>query len=172
MASLIDTLIETLDGENSEYQKLLELSNGKSEAIVKGDLNSLTLVTEKEQEIVTRINALENKREATMAQIAKILNTDVRELKLDVLIGLLKKTPKEQKELARVHDALHLTLHEMKLVNERNSELLKTALEMVQFNLTLIQSSKKAPETANYDRGAYSVGTLLGGSGGGFDAKQ
>lgn len=172
MASLIETLIETLDGENSEYQKLLELSNGKSEAIVRGDLDKLMFITEKEQEIVIRINSLENTRGNTMAQIAKILNTDVRELKLDVLIGLLNKTPKEQKELARVHDALHLTLHEMKLVNERNAELLKTAKEMVDFNLNLIQASKKAPETANYGRSAYSVGTLLGGTAGGFDAKQ
>lgn len=172
MASLIDTLTEVLNNENSEYQKLLELSNKKSEIIVKADLDALTQLTDKEQEIVTRITALETKRTKTMAQIAKVLNTDVTELKLDVLISLLKKTPREQKELAEVHDRLHTTLHEMRLINERNGELLKSALEMVDFNMNIIQSARKAPETANYNRGAYSAGMSLGSVSGGFDAKQ
>lgn len=172
MASLIETLVLVLDDENKEYQKLLELSNGKSESIVKGDLEKLSAITDKEQEIVTRITTLESKRTNTMVQIAKILNTDVEGLKLDVLIGLLKKTPKEQKELARVHDELHNTLHEVKIMNGRNEELLKSALEMVEFNLNLIQSARKAPETANYGKGAMSIGTSLGEISGGFDAKQ
>lgn len=172
MASLIDTLIETLNGENNEYQKLLELSNGKSEIIVKGDLEALSQVTDNEQEIVTRITALESQRTKTMKEIAKVLNTDVMELKLDTLISLLKKTPKEQRNLAQVHDKLHVTLHEMKLVNERNAELLKSAIEMVNFNMNLIQSMRTAPETANYDRGAYNTGSALGIFEGGFDAKQ
>ena len=48
--------------------------------------------------------------------------------------------------------------------------LLKQAIEMVEFDLTLFRSLRQAPETANYDKNAYNTGTLLGG--GGFDAKQ
>ena len=31
---------------------------------------------------------------------------------------------------------------------------------------------KTAPETANYDRGAYNTGTHMGADGSGFDARQ
>lgn len=172
MASLIDNLAEILDGENEEYQKLLDLSTGKTEVIVKGDLDALSLITEKEQEVVSRINALEASRSRTMTEIARILNTDVAGLKLETLIGLLEKKPTEQKKLAVVHDKLRATLYEMKTVNERNEELLKNAIEMVNFNLNLIQAMKKAPQTANYNKGAYSTGSVLGVGGGSFDAKQ
>ncbi len=172
MASLIDTLAEILNKEDEEYQKLLDLSKGKTDVIVKGDLNALSVITDKEQKVVTRITALEAQRSEAMAEIAKILHTDVAELKLDTLIDLLKKKPKEQKELALVHDKLHVTLYEMKLVNERNDQLLKSAIEMVDFNMNLIQAARKAPQTANYNRGAYNTGSQIGVGTGSFDAKQ
>ena len=170
MASLIDTLTEVLNGEDKEYQKLLDLSKSKTDVIVRGDLNALSVITDKEQEVVGRIQALEHQRTSTMTEIAKILNTDVSGLKLDVLIDLLKKKPKEQKALALIHDRLHVTLFEMKLINERNDELIKSAIEMT--NLNLLQSARKAPETANYNRGAFNVGNVLGVESGSFDAKQ
>lgn len=172
MASLIDTLAEILNKEDEEYQKLLDLSKGKTDVIVKGDLNALSVITDKEQKVVTRITALETQRTEAMAEIAKILHTDVAELKLDTLIDLLKKKPKEQKELALVHDKLHVTLYEMKLVNERSDQLLKSAIEMVDFNMNLIQAARKAPQTANYNRGAYNTGSQIGVVTGSFDAKQ
>jgi len=172
VASLIDNLIDILDKEDNEYRQLLELSTSKTQIIVKGDLDALNKLTDKEQEHVDRISALEVKRESAMAEIAKILNTDVDALKLSELISLLKKTPKEQKRLAEIHDRLHDTLYEMKLVNERNEELLNTAIEMVEFNMNLLQAMRMAPETANYNKGAYSTGSVLGTAAGSFDAKQ
>lgn len=172
MASLVDTLIDVLSGENSEYQKLIELASEKTQVIVKGDIDGLQRITDDEQLIVDRINGLEKQRMQTMTDIAKILNTDVSGLKLKVLISLLEKSPKEQKALADVHDKLRETVFQMKLFNERNEALLNSAREMVDFNLNLIQSMRKAPETANYDRAAYNTGILMGGVSGGFDAKQ
>ncbi len=172
MASLIDNLIEILDKEDQEYRQLLELSTSKTQIIVTGDLDALNSLTDKEQGHVDRISALESRRESAMAEIAKILNTDVAALKLSELISLLKKTPREQKQLAEIHDRLHNTLTEMKIVNERNEELLNTAIEMVEFNMNLIQSMRTAPETANYNKGAYSTGSVLGAAAGSFDAKQ
>ena len=58
----------------------------------------------------------------------------------------------------------------MALINKQNEELLKQAMEMVEFDLTLLKSMRQAPETANYNKNAYTTGELLGG--GSFDAKQ
>lgn len=172
MASLVENLIDVLNHEDEEYQKLIELSSDKTQVIVRGDLDGLQLITDEEQKVVDRINGFEKIRTETMQEIAKILNTDVSGLKLEVLISLLERSPKEQKALAVIHDKLHDTLHTMKLLNERNEELLNSAREMVDFNLNLIQSMRKAPETANYDRGAYNTGSMIGSVSGGFDAKQ
>ena len=59
----------------------------------------------------------------------------------------------------------------MKIIFFQQKEiLLRHAMEMVEFDLTLLKSLKQAPETANYDKNAYNTGEILGGSG--FDTKQ
>ena len=46
------------------------------------------------------------------------------------------------------------------------------ALDMVHFNMQLIQSAKTAPENANYNRIARNTGEALGTEDHSFDAKQ
>ena len=46
MASLIEELIDTLNKENSEYEKLLELSRRKSAVIVSRDIPALEKITD------------------------------------------------------------------------------------------------------------------------------
>ena len=88
------------------------------------------------------------------------------------LIEMLKTRPAEQQKLARVHDRLKAAVHEVKRVNGQNRILIQNALEMVEFDLNLIHSLRSAPQTANYNKGAYNTGEHMGVGGGGFDAKQ
>ena len=60
----------------------------------------------------------------------------------------------------------------MKRTNEQNRELILQALELVQFNMNVLQSVNKAPETANYNKGAYNTGDMIGMNNKAFDAKQ
>ena len=57
-------------------------------------------------------------------------------------------------------------------MNSQNRELIQNAMEMVEFNLNMLQATKTAPETANYNRGAYNAGMQMGVDRSGFDAKQ
>jgi len=86
------------------------------------------------------------------------------------MIGYLNKQPKEQEALTRQRDRLLEVGAKMQQLNRQNEALLKQALEMVEFDLTLLRSTRQAPETANYDKNAYNTGDILGSSG--FDAKQ
>lgn len=172
MASLMENLISVLEEECTEYTSLRELSLKKTPVIVAGDLQALQSVTDEEQIVVDRINHLENKRETTMRDIADVINKDVETLKLTFLIQMLEKRPAEQKKLAEVYDRLSEAVHTVQRINEQNRQLITGALEMVEFDLNLIQSMKSAPETANYTKGAYNDGSVIGTSQGGFDAKQ
>ena len=60
----------------------------------------------------------------------------------------------------------------MERINEQNRELIKNALEMVEFDLNVLQSMKAAPATANYTKGAYTTIDAMGVNEGRFDAKQ
>ena len=172
MASLMENLLEILKKENSEYEILLELSKRKTPVIIKGDIVELQKITEEEQNVVGRINRIAANREQILADIANVINKDVKTLKLSNLIQLLVKQPKEQEVLSILHDSLKTTLGNMEKINNQNRELLKHSLEMIEFDLNLIQSLKQAPETADYNKGAYSMGNTIGANQGGFDARQ
>lgn len=172
MASLMENLISVLQDEAEAYEKLLELSMKKTPIIVNGDLEGLQKITDEEQDVVADINHLEVKREDVTKDIANVLNRDVAKLKLTDIIQMLAQRPAEQKQLAAAHDRLKDVVRRMEQVNEQNKGLIQQSLEMVEFDLNLIHSMHSAPQTANYDRGAYSLGTVMGSSTGGFDAKQ
>ncbi len=171
MASLMENLIEVLNRECREYEGLLEISQRKTPIIVSGNLNNLQQITDEEQDMVNRLNSLERRRAEVTADIATVLNKDVTTLTLTNLIEMLAARPAERNALAEAHDKLRTTVRELQRVNEQNGVLLRDALEMVEFEITLLQASKTAPETANYNKGAYNTGNTMGVSRG-FDAKQ
>ena len=169
MASLMENLIDVLGRESTEYEALLQLSQRKTPIIAGGDLAELQKITDEEQELVSRIHNLDRQRAGVTADIADVLNRDVKELKLPNLITMLSARPAEQQDS---HDRLQAAVRGLKRVNEQNSELLNSALEMVEFEMNLLQAAKTAPETANYNRGAYNAGDTMGVIDHGFDAKQ
>ena len=172
MASLMEVLIDVLEKESQEYEKLLDLSMRKTPVIVSEDLDELSKITDDEQIIVSRINNLDSQRTEAIDDIANVLNKDVSQLKIVDLIQMLAARPEEQAKLAAVYDRLRENVRNVKRTNEQNRELIEQALELVQFNMNVLQSMNKAPETANYNKGAYSTGDMIGINNKVFDAKQ
>ena len=172
MASLMEDLISILEQEDSLYEDLLKLSMSKPPVLISGDLEALSRITEDEQEIVNKVNALDKKREEGMKDIANVLGKDVKTLKLTDLIEILRSRPAEQNRLAAIYDKLSDTIGQMKRTNEQNRELIESSLEMVQFDMNVLQAYKAAPETANYSKNALNSGAYMGNTKGGFDAKQ
>ena len=170
MASLIDTLIETLIKENEEYETLLELSMEKTGIIVRSDHDGLNEIVMKEQKVVERINVLEKKRSEVTNDIGVVLNRKPQELTLTKLVEMLANQPRECGMLKEIHDKLSKTLSRMVQVNESNKALLNESLEMLQFEMNLLQSMKQAPETTNYSGNTYANNSYGGMAS--FDAKQ
>jgi flagellar biosynthesis/type III secretory pathway chaperone len=168
----MENLVQILDQECTLYEKLLGLSSRKTAIIVEGDLKALANITDEEQCVVGKIQRLERSRVEVMDDIANVLNMDVDSLKLTDLITILDKRPQDQKSLAIQRDRLLGVVGNVRRVNGQNQELLESSLEMVQFEMNIIQSSKRAPETANYSRDLDTTGECLGYTAGGFDAKQ
>ena len=172
MASLMENLVDVLDKECTMYEKLLGLSSRKTSIIVKGDLKALAEITDEEQYVISDIQGLEKQRVTAMTDIANVLNMDVNSLKLTDLIKVLERRPTDQKNLALQRDKLVSVAGNVRRVNGQNQELLKSSIEMVQFEMNIIQASKRAPQTANYSRAADTTGECLGYTSGGFDAKK
>lgn len=172
MASLMENLIDILNEQYDAYSALVDLSRKKTPIIVSGSLEDLQKITDEEQDAVNVVNEIDKKRLEIMGDIANVLNQDINNLKLSNLVELINTRPEEQAKLNEVRGKLIEIGKELKTVNERNRELLENALEMIDFDMNLIQAMKQAPQMGNYNSGGVNTGEVYGTNLKGFDTKQ
>ena len=171
MASLIETLIGTLEEESILYERLTKESMAKTPVIVANDLERLSKANAEEQKIVDEITAVSHRRNQALTEIATVMGKDAKTITVSEVIKMMEKQPEFQHPLIIVRDKMLKQVETLKQVSIHNQDLLKESLEMTEYSINLIQSLNQAPETANYNKGAYS-GSTLGSSRASFDAKQ
>ena len=154
MASLIDSLINIMNDENRQYTELLDLSNNKTTAIVKGDVGQLQEIFGKEQKLIDILNRLEMERQSCVADICKILHLSAAEVKVSQIVRLLEKKQAEHDALEQSYLSLKKTVNQLTQVNDNN----------------LAKNASMAPQTANYGKGAYEETGGMGSTS--FDARQ
>lgn len=171
MASLMEELLQTLEEEKKIYEQLIPISEKKTGILVKGDLAELESITAKEQFLIDKVNIIDKKREEITKNIGVVLNKDPKELDLSTLARVLEGQPSEKRKIAGLHDSLREIMKRLVDANEKNKELIENSLEMIEFNMNFIQSTRMSPGSNNYNRNASSsYGTDMGL--GAFDAKQ
>lgn len=170
MASLIDLLIDDLNNEDTGYNKLLDLSNDKTSAIVKGDVDELQKIFLQEQKLIEELETVEQKRQEDVKEICSILRLPYEEIRVEHIVQILEKKPKEHDALEEVYLRLKRTLNQLTTVNDNNKLLLKESMDMIQFELDLARNLVMDPQTSNYGRTAYEEQGITGATG--FDAKQ
>lgn len=171
MASLIEELVNALDREEKLYADLIPIQEEKTRAIVANDLDTLGRLAEREQELVDEVGILETKRVRITDDIATVLGKTPGAMKLENIIQALKNQPHEQKKLQELHDRLRRTVARLQELNVQNKELLNQVLEMVEFNMNVIRSTRMSSGSSNYSSSASQV-DLPGVEAGTFDAKQ
>lgn len=170
MASLVEELRNILVAEENIYRDLLTYGEQKRQILIDADVPALEKLTSIEQEASDKLLSYSNKQIQVLADIATVIGRNEEQMTVTRLIGYLAGQPDVQKQLQKARDRLLDTAKQVQSLNRQNEALLKQAIELTEFDLTLFRSLRQAPETANYNRNAYNTGTLLGSSG--FDAKQ
>lgn len=170
MASVIQELISVLKEEQQIYDALIPVASEKTNVIIKNNLESLQKITEQEQELVDQVTVLEKKRSEVIVNIGIILNRNAADIKLKDIIKVLDNSPEEQRELSLLHDNLKRTVQRLADINFQNKSLIEQSLDMIEFNMNLIQSTRMSPGN-NYSKGAVTVDApaLQTGT---FDTKQ
>lgn len=171
MASLMEELLSTLEAEKEIYEKLIPVSESKMRILVREDLEELKKVTSQEQLLIDRVAAIDRRRERVIENIGIVLNKAPKDMDLTTLAHLLTKQPEERRKVEELHDSLRTIMKQLIDVNEKNKKLIENSLEMIEFNMNFIQSTRMSPGVNNYDSKATTMYTDNYG-GGGFDAKQ
>lgn len=170
MASIIEELASVLEEEQQVYEELLPIVTEKTKVIIKNDLESLQKITEQEQAVVSVVTALEKRRSEVIVNIAIVMNCNPEELTLKDIVRMLEKQPEEQKRLSQIHEHLKRTVQRLMSINNQNKSLMEQSLEMIEFNMNLIQSTRMSPGN-NYTKSAVTSESQALQTGM-FDAKQ
>ncbi len=170
MASLVEELVSILVEEEKLYQEILGYAGQKRSILIAADVPALERLTGLEQAASDLLLSYGNKQAQTLKDIAGVLGKNDEQITVTKLIGYLAGQPDIQQKLLVARDRLLETANKAMALNQQNEALLKQAIELTEFDLTLFRSMRQAPETANYNKDACNTGTLLGSSG--FDAKQ
>lgn len=168
MASLVEELVNVLEAEKQIYTTLVGYEERKKDVLIAADVATLEEITTKEQLAGDDLIAYSNKQIQILKDIATVLGRTDGKMTVTRLITLLDTQPKVQEQLTEARDSLLTAANQMKTLSDQNAILIRQAIELNEFDMTLFKSLRQAPETANYDKSAYNTGSLLGG--GGFDA--
>ena len=168
MASLVEELVNVLEAEKQIYTTLVGYEERKKDVLIAADVATLEEITTKEQLAGDDLIAYSNKQIQILKDIATVLGRTDGKMTVTRLISLLDTQPKVQEQLTEARDSLLTAANRMKTLSDQNAILIRQAIELNEFDMTLFKSLRQAPETANYDKSAYNTGSLLGG--GGFDA--
>jgi ABC-type transporter Mla subunit MlaD len=164
VASLVEELVKVLENEQKLYKELIVYAKNKTQILIRGDVPALEELTNKEQLTSDMLNTQGNQQKQLLNDIAVVLGKSEEKMTVTKLIALLDTQPKQRKKLVDARDAVVETANELNGLNDQNVVLIKQAIELSEFDLTLFKSMRQAPETANYDRRACNTGSLLGSS--------
>ena len=170
MASLVDELVSVLTEEEKLYSILLECAELKTQILIDANVPALEQLTALEQQKSDELLSLGNKQVQLLSDIKMVLGKKEETMTVTTLIGYLTSQPEVQEKLSTARNNLLDTATKVQKKNQQNEVLLRQAIELAEYDITLFKSIRQAPETANYNKKAYNTGVLLGGSG--FDAKQ
>ena len=159
-----------MDGESEQYEKLISLNGEKKDSIIYKKLDVLEAITAEEQAIADSLLELEKKRVELLRNIAAVMGHDGEQITVSWMIDNLANQPVERDQLLAARNRLIEKADNVQILNIQTQNLLRQAIEMVEFDITLIKSARQAPQTSNYGRDAETTGNILGRSG--FDAKQ
>lgn len=170
MASLVEELVNILKAEEKIYQTLIEYGERKRDVLIVADVPALEEITTLEQLKSDELISLSKRQIQALSDIATVLGKTQEKMTVSRLISFLGSQPKVQKQLTVARDNLIDAANKLQSLNDENIMLIKQALELNEFDLTLFKSMRQAPETANYNKSAFNTGSLLGSSD--FDTKQ
>ncbi len=171
MASLIEELVDVLGREEKIYADLIPIQEEKLRAVIANDLDAMRRLSDDEQNLVDEAGNLETKRIRIVKDISTVLGKGSGIMDLEQIVAALKNQPEEQKILRELHDRLRRTVSRLQELNVQNKDLLSQAMEMVEFNMNVIRSTRMSSGSSNYSSSAAQV-DLPDMEAGTFDAKQ
>ena len=132
----IEFLYELLKKEYGLYQKLQDRAIQKKEIIIANDIEKLTEIVQEDNEIISEIAELEEKRRDIINELNIDISLDNQMINYQKLFEKLPESWKEKYSLLR--EDLIKIIDELQEQNEQNKVLLEEAIKINDFNFNMM----------------------------------
>lgn len=152
MAGIIYELINVLEEEKECYEGLNTLAGYTETAVVNKNIEFLQEVVKTEEEFVGRVSSLEKRREELTKDISIV--TGIKDPKLTITSIIEKIGPDTEfgQKLTSLRNSIKTELEEIRKKSELNKQLLADSLELVDFMVNAIGSTKGYVHVGNYNK--------------------
>lgn len=152
MAGIIYELAEVLEQEKECYEGIGTLTAYTETAIVNKNIEFLQEVVKTEEEFIGRLSLLEKKRDSLMKDIAIVTGMNPQNITVATIIEKVGKDTEIGQKLTVLREEIRGQLDEIKSKSEINKQLLTDSLELVNFTVNAIGSTKNFSPIGNYSR--------------------
>lgn len=152
MAGIIYDFIEVLEEEKECYEGLNTLASYTETAVVNKNIEFLQEVVAKEEEFIGRVNLLAKRREALMKDIAMVTGLSHANLTVTEIANKIGIDSELGHKLIILRDGIKEQLELIKKQSELNKQLLTDSLELVDFMVNAIGTTKGYTHVGNYNR--------------------
>ncbi|NLM75320.1 MAG: flagellar protein FlgN [Clostridiaceae bacterium] len=145
---LFENLIKILHYEYRIYSSILEIAIKKTESLIHNNLDEITAITSKENELAGQAQQLNDAREKIIANICASLGKDDNTIKISELKEMIPEPYKGQ--LENISKKLSECINKLQERNGINQKLIETAINCIDFSMQLLASPQ--PETPGYGK--------------------
>ncbi|MDQ0339899.1 flagellar biosynthesis/type III secretory pathway chaperone [Caldalkalibacillus uzonensis] len=135
-------LIATLEDLLQAHEAMLEIARSKQDVLIKGDVQGLSALLEKEGQWIKRLSKLEQERQFQVEDYVRRLGLEVDEdVTLSRLLALLPGSENKRKA-ERLAEQLTETIVKLREQNELNQRLIQDALKAVNHTLDVLTQNE------------------------------
>ncbi|KEO84065.1 flagellar protein FlgN [Tumebacillus flagellatus] len=127
-----------------EHEALLKLSQLKRDSLIKGDIETLNLLVQREMKHIPTIDRLEKERAGLVRLYALRVGASADDMTAEKLHELSKNDP-EASTLQELTARLRKVLFDLKDLNEQNKLLLDQSMQLVDLTIELLTQSPSVP---------------------------
>ncbi len=153
-------LIEVITQISDCYSSMIDLAEEKKHSLIKVNIQNVNKIIIKEEKILKKINVLETRRIELVESIANKENWQEPKIKL---LDIVQKAPLEfADKMKQVGQDMADIIMQMTALNNVNNNLLKQALQIVEYNINFLSQAKATPF---YDAGGSQGGNTKDNAG-------
>ncbi|WP_138753701.1 flagellar protein FlgN [Paenibacillus sinopodophylli] len=133
----VSQIVDTLQQQYRLYEQLLDIELKKKALIMKNDVLTLNVLTQKEKLLAANAEKLEQQRVLLTVRYIKEIGFRIRSGVLSELIKAVTN-PNEKEELIHMHGKLTSLLTQLKHANDLNQQLIQQSLDYLDFSIGLM----------------------------------